>query len=65
MKAKRYDIDIDHETMPSGCYVHENDFDALLALAKRLRDAWLNDAAMPVDTCKLYRDSAWLEEREE
>ena len=77
MKVTRYDIDMEHETMPSGISVLATDYYALLALARKLRGALIFDYGRePLSNgtidqncqcakCKALRDSAWLEEREE
>jgi hypothetical protein len=70
MPVKRYDpcysnemgerVAADMETDTYGDYVLATDYDALLALAKRLRAG-----IVTTDDLTLLVDSAWLEEREE
>ena len=72
MKAKRYTVYeytgkgvLAVEENTTGKYVLATDYDALLALARRLRIelvSYAKDAPVMCDDIELLDDSAWLEE---
>jgi len=71
MKVKRYDLVTSHydgggsmDEYDDGDYIHSTDYDALLALARRLRKVAMGLWATEDDTDyhTVVSDSAWLEE---
>ena len=66
MKVKRYDLVGDYALsigeLEDGDYDLADDYEALLALARRFREAWKYVEDYDGDDMTLEEDSAWLEE---